>query len=266
MSYTKNQIYSFKSFIASQKTIIVESMSLQNLFDVKSTRSILKSIKTLAKIKRCDYKIFFQNESKETIKWARKLFPEHGRNITQLNNKTSSQNLTIFDSAYNNNFKTIIVCADDLMEDLVRFNGKKRRDGYFLFESIQLKSFFKTTTERRPKENEVLENFSQFRQALTEELSYRDSVDFFNYLRTTSGLDEMDPIKEEINSRVGLSLFREQYIRGNMFKIGDSVRLLKDSKEEYVIRKLGTNYLIIAESMDSVIKKRVWINDVERVL
>jgi len=204
------------------------------------------------------------------IKTSRKFFPKHARQI-MLDKKVK----TVFDAVtqlYNEGFKNIamVVGSDRVTEFntlLQKYNGVKSRHGLYKFNRINVIS----AGERDPDADDITGmsasrmrklasegDFTQFSQGLPKSVSNADAKKVYNEVRKGMGLNEQkeyfnklhfDPISEK----------REQYVKGNLFNIGDNI-VVVGSDEVGSITSLGSNYVII-ESNGKLLRK--WIDDIE---
>lgn len=204
------------------------------------------------------------------IKTVRKFFPKHARQV-MLDKKVKS----VFDVAtnlYREGFKNIsMVVGSDRVNEfktlLDKYNGQKSRHGLYNFKKINVVS----AGERDPDAEDVSGmsaskmrktasegNFSQFSQGLPKNVSNADAKKVYNEVRKGMGLKEQ---KEYFNklSFDPISERREEYVKGNLFNIGDNVVVVGTDEVGHVTN-LGSNYVII-ESNNKTLRK--WIEDVE---
>jgi hypothetical protein len=213
---------------------------------------------------RSPYKIFLtqtQDKNKnpllysEKIKYARKMFPKHARNI--LINKKIKTILDALTSLNQEGYNrvTVVVGSDRIQEFdvlLNKYNGQKARHGIYNFERINIKS----AGERDPDAEGVEgmsaskmraaasnNDFVSFSQGLPRATSNADAKSLFNSVRIGMGLKEQLDFKNHIELEK-VSDVREAYIKGNLFELGDKVRI-KKSGQEGVVSWLGTNYLVV---------------------
>jgi|TARA_R110000822_G_scaffold152811_3_gene292257 hypothetical protein len=230
---------------------------------------------------RNPYKVFLaqSQDSKKNplsysdkIKYARQVFTKHGRNII-INKKIK----TVFDaiaSLYDEGYNkvTMVVGSDRITEFEVllnKYNGVKSKHGFYNFESISVVS-----AGHRDPDGEGVEgmsaskmrtaastnDFVAFAQGLPKQVSNGNAKKIFNSVRSGMGLKEEKDFKTHIKLEK-VSEAREQYIRGNLFDLGDTVRV-KKTGQEGTISWLGANYLVLdlGEGKNS----RQWIQSVEK--
>ena len=205
----------------------------------------------------------------EKVKLMRQMFPKHARNIVE---DTSIK--TIFDvavKAYKDGFtRFVLVVGQDRVSEfsklLQKYEGQKlRNDGYYDFPAgIEVVS----AGDRDPDSDDEVEGMSasKMRQAVRDNdlrsfskglpHGFEDAIGIFNLLRKRMGLKESTTFREDIKLSP-LSSIREAYVKGEVFNVGDSVRL----KGGDVVRivKRGPNFLVTEDN-----KKR-WITDVEPI-
>jgi len=209
---------------------------------------------------------------KNKIKFARKMFPRHARNILMTNNTK-----TLFDavvSLYDEGFrKVVMVVGSDRVREfdvlLSKFNGVKARHGFYNFADIKVVSAGNRDPDADGAEGMSASkmrsaasdnDFTSFAQGLPKPLSNADSKSLFNAVRKGMGLKEaiefhnhvqLDPISE----------VRESYIDGKLFEVGDEV-VIKESGEIGKVKQLGPNYVIVESNSH---RYRKWLDAVEKV-
>lgn len=206
------------------------------------------------------------------VKYARKMFPKHARQI-MLDKKIK----TVFDALvklYNEGFKNIaMVVGSDRVNEfdvlLKKYNGEKGRHGLYNFSKITIIS----AGERDPDADGATgmsaskmrkaaseNDFTQFSQGLPKSMSNADSKKLYNEIRKSMGLKEENEFKRHIQLKP-VSETRENYINGELFKIGDTV-VNKKTGELVEVSRLGSNYVIV-ESDGKQYRK--WLHDLELI-
>jgi len=209
----------------------------------------------------------------DKLKFARKAFPKHGRNIC--NDKSVRNILEAASALHDDGYKKIVcmVGADrvqEFSERLKLYNGKEGRHGYYMFESIKVRSAGKrssagnsveaasATTLREAAETS---DFVTFSQGLPKTLTNEDAKRLFNKIRIGMNLAEEKSFRSHI--KLGkTSPIREKYIAGELFEIGDEV-VIKETQEVAHLAVLGANYVIVETSDGKRVRK--WLDDVEKL-
>ena len=271
-------ISSFKQYLVEAEKEIYFTFGRMNPPTIGHGKVIEKLASTAGKN---PYKVFLaqsQDNKKnpltysEKIKYARKMFPKHGRNIL-INKKIK----TVFDavtSLYEQGYNkvTMVVGSDRVNEFnilLNKYNGVKGKHGFYNFERINV-----TSAGQRDPDSEGVEgmsaskmreaatnnDFVTFAQGLPKSVSNSEAKKLFNSVRTGMGLTEEQDFKNHIKLEK-VSETREQYVRGKLFELGDSVRI-KRTGQEGTISWLGANYLVVDLSEGKSI--RTWLHTVEK--
>jgi nicotinamide mononucleotide adenylyltransferase len=207
----------------------------------------------------------------DKIKFLRKLFPEHGRNIIS---DTSIK--TILDALVKVNEQgfsrvKIVVGSDrvDEISSLVKkYNGVKLTSGesYDFIDGIQVlsagtrdpdadeTSAMSATKLRSAVQNNDLATF-------TKGLPKNDkvSLELFNALRVGMGLKESYVSRKHIQLP-SVGEVRENYINGS-FKINDKIRLC-GTDQTGIITECGANYVTVEINGKS---KRTWLSSIEHL-
>ena len=211
-------------------------------------------------------------EYKDKIKFARKMFPRHARNIL-LNTKLHNA-MEIAVALYNEGFRRVImVVGSDRVNEfeilLKKYNGEKARHGFYNFMDIKVIS----AGERDPDAEGVEgmsaskmraaaadNDFTTFAQGLPKALNNADSKALFNTVRKGMGLKEATDYRKHVQLEP-VSEIRESYVDGKLFNVGDKV-VIKENGEIGTVKRLGTNYVII-ESKSNEYRK--WLDAVEKI-
>ena len=204
------------------------------------------------------------------VKTVRKFFPKHARQV-MLDKKVKN----VFDAVteiYNDGIKnvTMVVGSDRVNEFktlLNKYNGKKGRHGLYNFSKINVIS----AGDRDPDADDVSGmsaskmrklasdgDFTQFSQGLPRSVSNNEAKKVYNDVRRGMGLKEQKDYKNKLHFEP-VSEKREDYVKGNLFNIGDNVTVV-GSDELASVTSLGSNYVIIEMNGKSY---RKWIQDVE---
>ena len=166
----------------------------------------------------------------------------------------------------------MVVGADRIREfDVLtnKYNGKVTRHGFYNFETIRIVS----AGERDPDAEGVTgmsaskmrafatdNDFQSFAQGLPSKVNNKDAKKLFNDVRKESVSRKRLPLNH-IELPV-VSETREQFVKGELFELGDSV-VIKETEEVGVVSVLGANYVIV--EMTDGKKLRKWLDAVEIV-
>lgn len=209
---------------------------------------------------------------KDKVKYARKMFPKHARQI-MINNKVK----TVFDIAttlYNDGFKSIVmVVGSDRVNEfdilLNKYNGTKSRHGFYNFKKITVVS----AGERDPdadgaegasaskqRASAKANDFTTFSQGLPKSLSNSDAKKLFSDIRNAMGIREQASFRHHVELE-SVSEEREAFVNGDLFTVGESV-IIKDTNEVGNISVLGANYVIVETATG---RTRQWLKSVEKI-
>ena len=207
---------------------------------------------------------------KDKIKFLRKMFPKHARNVM-----SDKDVKTVFDVAvklYDQGFHkvTMVVGADRVREfDILlnKYNGVKGRHGFYEFQGAMNvisagerdpdadgATGMSASKMRMAAQQNDLEGFSKGLPS-----GYHPN-DLFNAVRKGMGLKEKNSFRKHIQLSP-VSETREEYVDGSLYRTGDKVRI-KESNEEGVIAHCGANYVIVETDTE---RKRHWLDSVEKV-
>ena len=205
----------------------------------------------------------------DKVKFMRKLFPKHARNI--MADKDVRTALDIVVKLYDQGFtKVTMVAGSDRVKEfeklLNKYNGQKSRHGFYQFESdIKVVS-----AGKRDPDSEGVDGMSAskmrmaaefgelsaFSAGLPSNVNQKLATDLYNAVRKGMGLK-----KESHRPHIELptlSETREEYVEGNIFNEGQLVEM-KDSGEVGEIQMKGSNYLLVNFGD---FRKRVWLDSV----
>ena len=226
-----------------------------------------------------DYKIYLSQVSNakkdplsysDKIKHIRKMFPKHARQVIINKNVRTAFDAVVdlYDSGYRN--VNMIVGSDRVNEFdvlLKKYNGVKGRHGFYNFENIRVIS----AGERDPdaegvtgmsaskqRENAKANDYTAFAQGVPSKMSDRDTRKLFNDVRKGMQLEEEKQFKRHVDLGK-LNDLRENYIKGDLYEIGDNV-VIKSTDETGIVTVLGSNYVIVQTENKKV---RKWLNDIE---
>ena len=209
---------------------------------------------------------------KYKVKTVRKFFPKHARQVMLDRNVKN-----VFDAVteiYNDGYKNVsMVVGSDRVNEfktlLNKYNGKKGRHGLYNFSKINVIS----AGDRDPDADDVSGmsaskmrklasdgDFTQFSQGLPRSVSNNEAKKVYNEVRRGMGLKEQKHFQNKLIFEP-VSEKREDYVKGHLFDIGDSVTFM-GSDELASVTGLGSNYVIVEQNGRSY---RKWIDDVELV-
>jgi phosphopantetheine adenylyltransferase len=205
---------------------------------------------------------------KEKVKFMRKMFPKHARNIL-LNTKVR----TFFDAlviAHNDGFKKcVVVVGSDRVQEfdtvLNKYNGVKSRHGFYEFDGgVKVVS----AGDRDPDADDVSGmSASKLRAAAKDNdlitftkgmpKGYKGSEDLMKAVRSGMGLKESKCFRKNMKLK-RTTMLREKYIEGSLFEVGDRV-IIDETREVATINKLCSNYVEVDINGKT---KNVWISDI----
>jgi len=209
---------------------------------------------------------------KYKVKTVRKFFPKHARQVMLDRNVKN-----VFDAVteiYNDGYKNVsMVVGSDRVNEfktlLNKYNGKKGRHGLYNFNKINVIS----AGDRDPDADDVSGmsaskmrklasdgDFTQFSQGLPRSVSNNEAKKVYNEVRRGMGLKEQKHFQNKLIFEP-VSEKREDYVKGHLFDIGDSVTFM-GSDELASVTSLGSNYVIVEQNGRTY---RKWIDDVELV-
>jgi hypothetical protein len=234
-----------------------------------------------AKSGKSDYKVYLSQSTNpkkdplsytDKIKHVRKMFPKHARQVIM--DKDVKNVFDVAAKLYEQGYTKInmVVGADRIREFevlLSKYNGTKARHGFYNFRKINVIS----AGERDPdatgvegmsaskqRENASKNDFVTFSQGVPKSMSNQDARKLFNDVRKGMGLKEEREFKNHIELQP-VSETREQYVHGDLFRVGDTV-VIKESEEVGVVSVLGANYVIVESNGR---KLRKWLDAVELI-
>ena len=205
------------------------------------------------------------------VKFLRKMFPKHARNIMADKGVKSAFDVVVklYDQGYT---KVTMVAGEDRVLEfeklLNKYNGQKGRHGFYQFENgIVVKS----AGSRDPDaEGAIGMSASKLRAAANDNdlktfakgmpKAFKDVEGLFNAVRAGMGLSESRNFRKHVQLEK-VSDVREEYVEGNLFTEGDEV-VLKKTDEVATLKVCGSNYVIVQLGEN---KKRVWLDDVEKI-
>jgi nicotinamide mononucleotide adenylyltransferase len=205
------------------------------------------------------------------ISYMRRMFPDHSEKIVN-----DSNFRTIFDvlkKAHNDGYANVrIVGGADRVKEFERLSNDYNGQLY-QFDGIEVIS----SKDRDPDSNKGVEgvsasrlrlaaaegDFMTFRSGLPKGVRNKQALELFDLVRQGMGIQEIQ--REgyniwEIAPKFDQQSLRENYIDGNIFKVGQFVENLNTGLIGRIIRR-GTNYLICVTENGMMFKS--WIKDVQ---
>jgi hypothetical protein len=209
---------------------------------------------------------------KDKVKFVRKMFPRHARNVLMNNNIKSAIDAAV--ALYNEGYRKIVmVVGDDRIREfnilLNKYNGQKARHGFYNFMDIKVVSAGQRDPDAEGVEGMSASkmrgaagdnDFTQFSQGLPKSFSNADSKALFTAVRNGMNLKEATDYRRHVQLEP-ISQLRESYVDGKLFSIGDKV-VIKENGEIGEVKRLGSNYVII-ESKSNEYRK--WLDAVEKI-
>lgn len=238
---------------------------------------------TLQKVSGKNYRIYSSKtvdpkknplDFKTKIKFLRKMFPKHGRKIM------GDKNIrTVFDvlvGLYDQGFsKVTMVAGSDRVNEfnklLNKYDGVKGKHGFYQFEGgVKIIS----AGERDPDaEGASGMSASKMRSAAAEgdlstfsmgvpEVKGDSQIGLYNAVRKGMGLkvDTFQEGRKHIQLE-SVSDIREDYIKGDLFAVGDEV-VEKATQVVGIVERLLSNYVLVNFGE---VKKRCWLDSVEKI-
>ena len=271
-------INSFKNYLVEEERTVFFTFGRMN----PPTTGHEKLINELAKKSgKHSYRVYLSQSKdnkknpldfKYKVKTVRKFFPKHARQVMLDRNVKN-----VFDAVteiYNDGYKNVsMVVGSDRVNEfktlLNKYNGKKGRHGLYNFSKINVIS----AGDRDPDADDVSGmsaskmrklasdgDFTQFSQGLPRSVSNNEAKKVYNEVRRGMGLKEQKHFQNKLIFEP-VSEKREDYVKGHLFDIGDSVTFM-GSDELASVTSLGSNYVIVEQNGRSY---RKWIDDVELV-
>ena len=205
------------------------------------------------------------------IKYMRKMFPKHGRNI--MSDKDVRNALDILVKLYDQGFTkvTMVVGSDRVNEFSAltnKYNGVSSRHGMYNFQDgINVVS----AGERDPDSDDVSgmsaskmraaaasNDYGSFAKGLPS--GFKDGKGLFDNLRKAMGIKEASEYKNHVQLEP-VSELREAYIKQRIFEEGEQV-VITDKGIVGTITKLGANYLVVESKGETW---RCWLDQVSKV-
>ena len=269
---------SFKQFLVEEERVVYFAFGRMNPPTIGHGKLLDKLAEVAGKN---PYRLFLSqsNDKKENplpykdkIKYVRKMFPRHARQV-MINNKVITP-FHALSALYDEGFRKVVMVAgsDRVTEYDIRlnnYNGKEGRHGFYNFKGgIKLVSAGQRDPDAAGAEgasgtkqrNYAANNdFTTFAQGLPKAMSNQDAKRLFNDVRKGMGLKEEKEFKNHIQLDP-VSQLREDYVASKVLNVGD-MTLIKGTDIVAEVAFRGSNYVIVEDATGQ--KYRKWINDLE---
>ena len=207
----------------------------------------------------------------QKVKYARKMFPKHARNIILDHNINNIQDalVSLYEQGFN---KVTLIVPDDRFVEYKKvttmYNGKESRSGYYMFENgVKVVS----ADIRDPDGDDVSgASASKVRAAAANNdfqifsnsvpTTFKENRELFNDIRKGLGLNESYQFREHVEFSP-VSQEREAYVSGTLFKEGTQV-VIKETQEVGEVSRCGSNYVLVKLENKTV---RKWLTDIEEL-
>ena len=268
-------IPSFKSYLIEEEKVVYFTFGRMNPPTIGHEK-LLNKLSSASKSN--PYRVYLSQSSddsknplkyKDKVKFARKMFPKHARQILMDNKiKTPFHAMTkLYDEGFK---KVVMVVGSDRVNEfdtrLSKYNGKKGAHGFYNFMSIDVMSAGERDPDADGAEGMSAskmraaakdDDFPKFAQGLPRAISNNDAKSLYNSVRKGMGLKEQKQFKNHVQLE-SVSGVRENFVDG-MFQVGDDV-VIKETDMIGTIVRRGSNYLIV-ESNGQMMRK--WLDAVE---
>ena len=198
--------------------------------------------------------------------FLRKMFPQHSEKIVN-----DAQNRTIFDvlkKAHMDGYTNVkIYGGNDRVKEFQKLTGDYNGKLY-QFDNVEVVDAGKRDTKSKSKVERAEASsqrrfaaegdFESFKSFLPKDLSDQDAKELYKKVRSAMNIKEGWSLWE-IAPKLDWKNLRENYIQGNIFKVGELVENLNTGLIGRIIRR-GTNYLICVTEDNMMFKS--WIKDV----
>ena len=205
------------------------------------------------------------------VSYMRKMFPEFGEAI--INDPDMKSIFDVLVNADKDGYSNVnIVVGSDRQAEFENLAQKYNNDLY-QFDLIRVVSAgvrdadaegIEGMSASKMRKSVMDDDFASFRRGTPKTLDDGDTQNLFNAVRQGMGVKKSKVKKEsyslwEIAPKFDMRNLRENYVRGNIFRIGDNVQNLNTGLIGEVMRR-GTNHLICVTEEGHMFKS--WIKDV----
>jgi hypothetical protein len=196
----------------------------------------------LSKINKCDYKIIIENQ--DIVKWIRKIYPTHARNILCLN-VNNLQNFLL-----EKNYKSVITSSAKFSSLL------------YLFDDINIQEIPILPVPKSLIKCVYDGDFSFFVENFLPQKDFIEAKNLFNFIRKYHNLPTIQSTRLHIEFDSN-SKKRDKYIKKQLFSLNEFVSC-KHSNDLYQIEQFGTNYILL-KNLSTDKKEKKWIEDVIKI-
>jgi hypothetical protein len=204
------------------------------------------------------------------VSYMRKMFPEFGEAI--INDPDMKSIFDVLVNADKDGYSNVnIVVGSDRQSEFENLAQKYNNDLY-QFDLIRVVSAgvrdadaegIEGMSASKMRKAVMDDDFASFRKGTPKTLDDGDTQNLFNAVRQGMGVQKTKIKKEsyslwEIAPKFDMKNLRENYVRGNIFRIGDKVQNLNTGLVGEVMRR-GTNHLICVTEEGYMFKS--WIKD-----
>jgi phosphopantetheine adenylyltransferase len=205
------------------------------------------------------------------VSYMRKMFPEFGEAI--INDPDMKSIFDVLVNADKDGYSNVnIVVGSDRQAEFENLAQKYNNDLY-QFDLIRVVSAgvrdadaegIEGMSASKMRKSVMDDDFASFRKGTPKTLDDGETQNLFNAVRQGMGVKKSKVKKEsyslwEIAPKFDMRNLRENYVRGNIFRIGDKVQNLNTGLIGEVMRR-GTNHLICVTEEGYMFKS--WIKDV----
>ena len=202
------------------------------------------------------------------ISFMKKMFPEFEENI--INDSDMKTIFNVLTTAYEDGYQNVnIIVGSDRQAEFenlaTKYNGELYEFGQIRVISAGVRDADSEGVEgmsaSKMRKAVLDDDFDSFRRGTPKTLDDGDTQALFDAVRQGMGSKKKKKVAEmwEIAPKFDPQGLRENYVKGNVFKIGDTVENINTGLVGEIVRR-GTNYLICVTEEKYMFKS--WIHDV----
>lgn len=201
-----------------------------------------------------DYRIFTENSSeslleyKTKIKLMRKMFPRHARKIVFNGSIQSIKDAVNESLSLGHSNVTAYVCESSVSKHKMELADLP----------VKLIACNISDVISEQLHHARSGDFAHFSQNVPNSFSNENTKDLFNDIRKGLDLKETTTFSRHIKLKP-VSEERERFVKGDLFSVGDVVRINETNQEATVIR-LGANFVVLEDCTGK--KTNKWLTDV----